>query len=126
MARSVPGRSARQSTPSRDDVLQALREHVLGTVILEYERSDGSTESHVQGILVEGSRDPRTWETAEGIEEYLGTDVWRLPLASRNRMAGMDCGAAALARRLARESCGDLAPGSGRFTTKLDDGEETS
>jgi hypothetical protein len=56
----VPG------NPSRDDVLAALREHVYLTVMLGYERADGTMTELYKGVLVEASRDPGTWEKADG------------------------------------------------------------
>jgi hypothetical protein len=55
----VPG------NPSRDDVLAALREHVHLTVMLGYERDDGTLTDLYKGVLVEASRDPGTWEKAD-------------------------------------------------------------
>ena len=46
-------------------MLQALRDHILGTVVLFVEASDGTALLHVHGSLVEGDRDPDTWATAE-------------------------------------------------------------
>jgi hypothetical protein len=63
--------------PTRDDVLSALRGHVLGTVVLEYERDDGSTALHLQGALAEASRDPETWETAERFVLLRNADAQR-------------------------------------------------
>jgi hypothetical protein len=50
---------------TRLEVLQALRGHVLGTVVIEEELPDGTSAWHVRGTLVEASRDPAGWEDAE-------------------------------------------------------------
>ena len=55
----VPG------TPSRDDVLATLREHVSRTVMLGYERDDGAMAVLYKGVLVEASPDPGTQEKAD-------------------------------------------------------------
>jgi hypothetical protein len=51
--------------PGRADVLEALRGHVMGEIVAEEENPDGTTARHVQGILVEASRDPESWDSAE-------------------------------------------------------------
>jgi hypothetical protein len=43
---------------TRDEVLEALRGHIFGTLVAEEENPDGSTASHISGILVEASRNP--------------------------------------------------------------------
>jgi hypothetical protein len=55
----VPG------TPSRDDVLATLREHVYLTVMLGYERDDGAMTVLYKGVLVEAGRESGTWEKAD-------------------------------------------------------------
>jgi hypothetical protein len=55
----VPG------TPSRDDVLATLREHVYLTVMLGYERDDGAMTVLYKGVLVEAGRESGTWERAD-------------------------------------------------------------
>lgn len=55
----VPG------TPSRDDVLATLREHVYLTVMLGYERGDGAMTVLYKGVLVEAGRESGTWEKAD-------------------------------------------------------------
>jgi len=46
-------------------VLAALREHVSRTVMLGYERDDGTMAVLYKGVLVEAGRDPGTWEKAD-------------------------------------------------------------
>ena len=55
----VPG------TPSRDDVLATLREHVSLTIMLGYERDDGAMTVLYKGVLVEAGRESGTWEKAD-------------------------------------------------------------
>lgn len=50
---------------TRSEVLKALRGHIPGELVAEHENPDGTTASHVAGWLVEASRDPDTWDTAE-------------------------------------------------------------
>jgi hypothetical protein len=71
----VPG------NPSRDDVLAALREHVYLTVMLGYERDDGTMTELYKGVLVEASRDPGTWEKADrfALVTRPAANVWHLP-----------------------------------------------
>jgi hypothetical protein len=59
---------------TREEVLDALRGHVLGTVVIEEENPGGTTATHVQGCLVEASRDPDTRETAE-LFSVVGSDA---------------------------------------------------
>lgn len=63
---------------TRDEVLTALRGHVLGDVVIERENPDGSTEQHVQGGLVEASRELETWETAEmfAVVSFAAANAW--------------------------------------------------
>ena len=51
---------------ARDDVLGALRGHILGDVIVQLELPDGGSMLHVHGTLLEAGRDdPGSWETAD-------------------------------------------------------------
>lgn len=51
---------------TREEVLKALRDHVLGTVVVELEvPGQEAALLHLRGALVEADRDPDTWETAE-------------------------------------------------------------
>lgn len=59
---------------TREEVLDALRGHVLGSVVIEEEHQDDTTAAHVQGTLVEASRDPDTWEAAE-LFSVVGSDA---------------------------------------------------
>ena len=59
LAARVPG------TPSRDDVLATLREHVYLTIMLGYERDDGAMTVLYKGVLVEAGRESGTWEKAD-------------------------------------------------------------
>ena len=52
-------------TPSREDVLATLREHVSLTVMLGYERDDGAMTVLYKGVLVEAGRDHGTWEKTD-------------------------------------------------------------
>lgn len=58
------GDQVREAT--REEVLEALRGHILGTVVIELELTDGTSLVQVQGRLLEADRDnPDSWETAE-------------------------------------------------------------
>ncbi len=51
---------------ARDDVLEALRGHILGDVIVQLELPGGGSMLHVRGTLLETGRDdPGSWETAD-------------------------------------------------------------
>jgi hypothetical protein len=83
---------------TREDVLEALRQHVLGTVMVFVEASDGSTMLSVSGTLVEADRDPDTWERAEQFALIgPGTDpqVWHLDDGFRKELGERDVEAAA-------------------------------
>ena len=49
----------------REDVLSALREHVLQMVILAVENVRGEVVMHLLGHLVPADRDPDAWELAD-------------------------------------------------------------
>jgi hypothetical protein len=51
---------------TREEVLEALRGHVLGTVVIEEENPDGTTAAHVQGALVERPVPDRSGGTCPG------------------------------------------------------------
>ncbi len=73
----------------RDEVLDALRGHVLGVVVIEVENPDGTTAEHFQGRLVEASREPETWETAElfAIVTDPAANVWHKRPAFLEKLA---------------------------------------
>jgi hypothetical protein len=50
---------------TREEVLDALRGHILRTFVVEEENPDGTIARHLDGILVEAGRDPGDWENPE-------------------------------------------------------------
>jgi hypothetical protein len=74
-------------TATREDVLKALRGHILGDIILQVEVPGQELPLlHVQGALVEADRNPDTWETAEEfavIQGGLDPQMWQITPALR-------------------------------------------
>lgn len=80
-------------TATREDVLEDLRGHIYGDVVLFVEASDGTLLLSVHGTLMEGNRDPDTWETAEefvviGLGE--NPQVWHMNEETRRRFGKAD------------------------------------
>jgi hypothetical protein len=77
---------------TRAEALEALRGHVLGTVVIERENPDRTTDQHVQGILVEGSREPETWESAElfAVVSSAAANAWHNAGPRWEAIAGRD------------------------------------
>ena len=73
-----------------DEVLAELRGHILGAVVIEREIGDGTTAEHVQGRLVEASRDPGTLDTAElfAVVTDAAANVWHLAPEFLAQLAG--------------------------------------
>lgn len=78
---------------TRDEVLTALRGHILRELVADEENPDGTTRKHIAGCLVEASRNPDTWENTElfsVVTEQAGAywhndNAWLERLATENQ-----------------------------------------
>ena len=80
--RPLPRRPGARKPVPRQDVLAALREHVYLTVMLGYERDDGTMTELYKGVLVEASRTPAPGKADRfALVTRPAANVWHLPPA---------------------------------------------